>query len=140
MYTIHHLPSSTYYCLQSPKTNKHSIVCFKKYEHAKYIADSISTHIWIHRSLPEINSELCIMKPYQKKNQALENKLWVKKQAISNKFIQDVGSRNLEIALIDELSWIDDDKYNVNINYLQLNMNNEAFIYSLALDNEILFE
>ena len=60
IHTIIHLPTNTYYYLLHTKS-KHNVVVLKKYEDAKYVADSWSTHNWIYDSCPSDNKELYII-------------------------------------------------------------------------------
>lgn len=135
MYAIFHLPTSTYYSLKGD--GKHNVVYFRQYEHAKYIADSLSTHKWIYNHLPENNSELYVMKPYQTKRESMENNIWVQKQRLSMKTLHDLACRNLDITLVNELKWINDDSYEIDSKNIQLTPTEDLFKLSLTMDNDI---
>ena len=138
MYAIIHLPTQTYYSLKND--SKHNVVYFRQYEHAKYIADSLSTHKWIYNHLPENNKELYVMKPYQTKREAMENKLWVQKQSISMKTLHDLATRNLDITLVNDLKWLDDDSYEVDAKNIELTVAEDLFKMALNMDNDIVVD
>mgnify|MGYP001443282327 FL=1 len=138
MYAIIHLPTQTYYSLKND--SKHNVVYFRQYEHAKYIADSLSTHKWIYNHLPENNKELYVMKPYQTKREAMENKLWVQKQSISMKTLHDLATRNLDITLVNDLKWLNDDSYEVDAKNIELTAAEDLFKMALNMDNDIVVQ
>lgn len=137
MYTILHLPSNTYYAIQN---NKYSVAMFKQYKDAKYVADSLATHKWVYGKLPTVNTALFVMKPYQKKQEALEHCLCVKTEALSMRYVQNIGTRNLNISLIDAIQWKDDHTYDVDIRHIELSASNKAYKESLELDANIIIE
>ena len=120
--------------------SKHNVVYFRQYEHAKYIADSLSTHKWIYNHLPENNKELYVMKPYQTKREAMENKLWVQKQSISMKTLHDLATRNLDITLVNDLKWLNDDSYEVDAKNIELTAAEDLFKMALNMDNDIVVD
>ena len=138
MYAIIHLPTQTYYSLKND--SKHNVVYFRQYEHAKYIADSLSTHKWIYNHLPENNKELYVMKLYQTKREAMENKLWVQKQSISMKTLHDLATRNLDITLVNDLKWLNDDSYEVDAKNIELTAAEDLFKMALNMDNDIVVD
>ena len=138
MYAIIHLPTQTYYSLKND--SKHNVVYFRQYEHAKYIADSLSTHKWIYNHLPENNKELYVMKLYQTKREAMENKLWVQKQSISMKTLHDLATRNLDITLVNDLKWLNDDSYEVDAKNIELTVAEDLFKMALNMDNDIVVQ
>lgn len=138
MYAIIHLPTQTYYSLKND--SKHNVVYFRQYEHAKYIADSLSTHKWIYNHLPENNKELYVMKLYQTKREAMENKLWVQKQSISMKTLHDLATRNLDITLVNDLKWLNDDSYEVDAKNIELTVAEDLFKMALNMDNDIVVD
>lgn len=138
MYAIIHLPTQTYYSLKND--SKHNVVYFRQYEHAKYIADSLSTHKWIYNHLPENNKELYVMKLYQTKREAMENKLWVQKQNISMKTLHDLATRNLDITLVNDLKWLNDDSYEVDAKNIELTAAEDLFKMALNMDNDIVVD
>lgn len=138
MYTIVHLPTNTFYGLN--RTEKHSVVYFKKYENAKYVADSLSTHVWIYGSMPKESKELHMMKPYQKKREALENHIWVQKRDLSKQWLMQLGMRNLNVLVVKNIDWLDDDEYDADIENYSLESDNAAFLKMVELDNEIVVE
>jgi len=140
MYAILHLPTNTYYALRPREATKHSMVFFRDYDHAKYVADSLATHHWIYGKLPPPSDELYLMKPYQKKQEASEHHLWVAKRNASMRCIQDVGTRQLDISLVNALRWLDDDTYDVDMKWYELDVNTPTYLESLALDNQIVIE
>lgn len=138
MYAIIHLPTQTYYSLKND--SKHNVVYFRQYEHAKYIADSLSTHKWIYNHLPEDNKELYVMKLYQTKREAMENKLWVQKQSMSMKTLHDLATRNLDITLVNDLKWLNDDSYEVDAKNIELTVAEDLFKMALNMDNDIVVQ
>jgi hypothetical protein len=137
-YCIKHLPTNTLYAVKSSK--KQCVVFFKKYDVAKYVADSISTNKWIYNTLPDESKELYIMKKYQVKRQAMESKLWVHNQRLSVKYVKDLASRNVDLMIIDDIEWINDENYNVLGQHVQLTATEDLLRQSLEIDNELLFE
>jgi hypothetical protein len=136
MYTIIHLPTNTYYSLINTKS-KHKVVFFRKYDDAKYVADSLSTHNWIYESFPSDSKELYIMKPYQKKKKALENFIWVKRKPLSTKTILDLSTRNLDLMLVNDLRWDDDDSYILDSENFTLSSPLAMFISTLNNDFDV---
>lgn len=136
MYAIVHLPSNTYYSLKHTP-NKHKVVFFRNFDQAKYVADSLSTHNWIYDSFPHDSKELYIMKPYQKKKKALENFIWVKKKTLSTKTILDLSTRNLDLMLVNDLQWDDDDSYILDSDNFTLSSPLTMFIATLKNDYDI---
>lgn len=138
MYSILHLPSNTLYSVQNNK--KHSVLFFKKYDNAKYVADSLSTYKWIYNSFPENNTGIHMMKKYQKKRQALESKLWIKKTPLTIKNVHDFATKNVDIFYITDIKWIDDENYHVDGNNIELSSTFELTKVSLEHDYQILIE
>lgn len=138
MYSIIHLPSNTLYSIQNEKKN--SVLFFKKYDNAKYVADSLSTYKWIYNSFPNEVNEIHMMKKYQKKNEALENKLWVKQTHLTVKNIHDLATRNLDVFLINNINWIDDENFHIDGHNIELTCTTELFQLSLENDYQILIE
>jgi hypothetical protein len=126
--------------MRSREAIKHSVVFFREYDHAKYVADSLATHNWIYGHLPEPSDELYLMKPYQKKQDALSHQIWVQKRNVSMRCVQDVGTRNLDFMLVNDIQWIDDDTYNLEMKQYELDVNGPTYVESLALDNHIVIE
>jgi len=137
-YSILHLPSNTLYSVQNDKKN--SVLFFKKYDNAKYVADSLSTYKWIYNSFPNEINEIHIMKKYQKKHEALESKLWVKQTQLNVKNIQDFATRNLDVFLINNINWIDDENFFVDGNNIELSSTFDLTKVSLEHDYQILIE
>ena len=138
MYAIIHLPTGTYYSLKSD--SKHNVVYFRQFDHAKYVADSLSTHQWIYNHLPYNTSELYIMKPYKTKRQAMENKIWVEKQSISMTTLRDLATRNLDITLINDWKWINDESYELDSKNIELTASDDLFKLALNMDNDIVIQ
>ena len=135
MYTILHLPTNTYYGLNK---NKHSIAMFKEFHDAKYVAESLATHEWIYGKLPNINSELFMMKPFQKKRKSLDHLLCIKKQPLNMRFIHSIGTRHMDISVIDNIRWTDDHMYDVDVQNIGLKVSMDAYRESLELDSNII--
>ena len=106
MYTILHLPTNTYYGLHAKDRSKHTVVFFRNYDQAKYVADSLATHQWVYGKLPSPSTELYIMKPYQKKQNALEYRLWVQKRQASLRCMKEVGMRHLDVSFVKNIEWM----------------------------------
>jgi len=135
MYNIVHLPTNTCYALNN-SDNKHSILFFKEYDDARYVADSLATHMWIYGNLPHANNELYMMKPYQKKKHALDHKLWVfKYDDFSMRRLHEIGLRNLDISIVKNIEWLNDDTYDIDIKHFELDLDLESFANSLHLDH-----
>lgn len=137
-YSIIHLPSNTFYSIQNDKKN--SVLFFKKYDNAKYVADSLSTYKWIYNSFPSDINEIHMMKKYQKKREALENKLWVKQTQLNVKNVQDFATRNLDVFIINNINWIDDENYHIDGQNIELTCTNELFQFTLENDYQMLIE
>ena len=137
-YSIIHLPSNTFYSIQNDKKN--SVLFFKKYDNAKYVADSLSTYKWIYNSFPSDINEIHMMKKYQKKHEALENKLWVKQTQLNVKNVQDFATLNLDVFLINNIIWIDDENYHIDGQNIELTCTNELFQFTLENDYQMLIE
>lgn len=138
MYSIIHLPTNTLYSVQNNK--KHSVLFFKKYNTAKYVADSLSTYNWIYNSFPDNNDEIFLMKQYQKKREALESKLWIKNTQLTIKNVQDFATRNVDIFYINNINWIDDENYNVDGTNIELTSSFELTQVSLENDYQMLIQ
>lgn len=136
MYTILHLPSNTLYGLKKPP-EKYCVVFFKKYDNAKYVADSLSTHYWIYGRFPDKSKELHLMKPYQKKCEALDHHIWVQDKTFSRHYAIELGTRNLDVAVINDIIWLDDDNFDLNIQHFTLDCERNASLHILELDNDI---
>ena len=138
MYSIIHLPSNTVYSIQNEKKN--SVLFFKKYDNAKYVADSLSTYKWIYNSFPSDINEIHMMKKYQKKREALESKLWVKQTQLNVKNVHDLATRNVDIFLINDIDWIDDENFHIDGHNIELSATLELTQLSLKNDYQILIE
>jgi hypothetical protein len=77
------------------------------------------------------------MKPYQKKKKALENYIWVKKKTLSTKTILDLSTRNLDLMLVNDLQWDDDDSYILDSDNFTLSSPLTMFIATLKNDYDI---
>lgn len=139
MYSILHLPSNTMYSIKN-NNNKHSVLYFKKYDNAKYIADSLATYKWIYDKFPTTNKDIYVMKQYQKKRDALESKLWVKKTNLTCKNLRDLATRNVDIFYIKDLDWVDDENFNIRGKNIEFTSTLELIQLSLENDYQILIE
>jgi hypothetical protein len=81
-----------------------------------------------------------MMKKYQKKREALENKLWVKQTQLNVKNVQDFATRNLDVFIINNINWIDDENYHIDGQNIELTCTNELFQLTLENDYQILIE
>jgi hypothetical protein len=62
MYFIRHLPTKTFYGLKTNNTNSpHSLVCFRTYEEAIHVGNSIASFQCKNKTNPA-SSKLCYMK------------------------------------------------------------------------------
>lgn len=136
MYTILHLPSNTLYSL-TKTPERHTVVFFKRYDHAKYVADSLSTHYWIYGKMPKVSKELHLMKPYQKKRESLDNHIWVQEKSLSRHCAIELGTRNLDVMVVKDILWIDDDRYDLNLQHFTLKCEANGFVQMMELDNDI---
>lgn len=136
MYTILHLPSNTLYSLRKTP-ERHTVVFFKQYDNAKYVADSLSTHYWIYGKMPNVSKELHLMKPYQKKRESLEHHIWVQEKPFSRHCAIELGSRNLDVVVVKDIMWLDDDEYDLNIQHFSLECEEEVYLQMMELDHDI---
>ena len=81
-----------------------------------------------------------MMKPYQKKREALENHIWVQKRDLSKQWLMQLGMRNLNVLVVKNIDWLDDDEYDADIENYSLESDNAAFLKMVELDNEIVVE
>tara|TARA_Y100000389_G_scaffold205016_1_gene262009 strand:+ start:11859 stop:12281 length:423 start_codon:yes stop_codon:yes gene_type:complete len=140
MYSIIHLPTQTLYGLHNNSKTRHSVVYFRTYDHAKYVADSLATHEWIYNQLPAVSRELYMMKPYQVKKNARDHSLWIHKTTLSSRSVQNIGTRNLHISVVNDIRWIDDDTYDINIKHYEMESSLTSLITSLEMDHDLLIE
>lgn len=140
MYSIIHLPTQTFYGLQNNTKTRHSIVYFRYYDQAKYVADSLATYKWIYNELPQVSQELYMMKPYQVKKNANDHSLWIQKSSLSSRSVQNVGTRNLHISVINKIRWIDDETYDLDIKHYEMQSSLSSLITSLEMDHDLLIE
>jgi hypothetical protein len=80
------------------------------------------------------------MKQYQKKREALESKLWIKKTPLTIKNVHDLATKNVDIFYITDIKWIDDENYHVDGNNIELSSTFELTKVSLEHDYQILIE
>lgn len=140
MYTIYHLPSGSYYGLGGVDGKKLSVVCFREYKTAKYVSESIATHAYLHGRLPELCLELCLVKRGEKRRHSLESKLWVEKRYLTRKYLHDLGSRNIDVCVVNHLSWLDDVRYDVDMKYVHMEGSSRGYTMALESDLEVPLE
>lgn len=76
------------------------------------------------------------MKPYQKKKHALDHKLWVfKYDDFSMRRLHEIGLRNLDISIVKNIEWLNDDAYDIDIKHFELDLDLDSFANSLHLDH-----
>jgi hypothetical protein len=111
MFFIHHLPSKTFYGLRN-NTNlntHHSLVCFRTYEEAIHVGNSIASYHYKNNSYPE-SSKICYSKKVDITKDALDMNLFIVNVKMEEPFVDNVFSRNLNIKVMMNVFDIDPNK------------------------------
>ena len=105
MYFVRHLPSKTYYGLKSLNNcnSSHSIVCFKSYEEALHVGNSIATFHFIHKKYPD-NTKLCCMEKMDVFKDALDIDLYIEHINMDEPFITNMFGRNLNLKVMTNIN------------------------------------
>ena len=142
MYTIVHLPTNTVYALNTD--NRLRLVFFKKYDNARYVAESLSTHIEQYKTLPELSDQLCLQHPKNRRHStSLDsrriNDLWVRRCELTHTTALNMGTRGLGITVVDSLDWNGSD-WNPKARDLDLVADPSSVMLMMQLDNDLLLE
>ena len=142
MYNIVHLPTNTVYALKN--NNRLHVVFFRKFDNARYVADSLSAHYDRYKQLPELSEELCLQHPKSARTPTSMdarrvNDLWVQRRDITHSTALQLGTRGLGLTVVDCLGWTDTD-WNPNVRHVDLKSDPTSFLYMLSLDNDMLLE
>ena len=60
--------------------------------------------------------------------------------AVWSNFVQDFATRNLDVFIINNINWIDDENYHIDGQNIELTCTNELFQFTLENDYQMLIE
>jgi hypothetical protein len=133
MYFVRHLPSKTYYGLHSVKNmnSSHAIVCFRSYEEALHVGNSIATFQFKNKTNPD-NSKLCCLEKKDIKNDALDMGLYIEHIAMDEPFIANLFGRNINLEVMTDI--------NKNMNSINLTNTYHRDRFEIYLEDDLYLE
>ena len=142
MYNIVHLPTNTVYALKN--NNRLNVVFFRKFDNARYVAESLSAHYERYKQLPELSEELCLqhpksVRPRTSMDARRLDDMWVQRRDITHSTALRLGTHGLGLTVVDSLDWTDTD-WHPAVRHVDLKSDTTAFLYMLSLDNDMLLE
>ncbi|QOI90271.1 hypothetical protein QKU58_gp060 [Pyramimonas orientalis virus] len=104
MYFIRHLPTKTYYGLYTYKNNTSntSVVCFRTYEEALHIGNSIASFHKSTQKYPSMDS-LCNFEKNKLTSDALDMDLFIEKINMGDEFVTSIFNRNLNLKVMMDI-------------------------------------
>lgn len=137
MYLIQHLPTKSYYGISHKKTEKHSLVCFRKKIDAEHVYKSLGIYEERYNTYPLANNV-----HVSKKHEILEKKykdLWIESQIVHYNFIRYLYSHQLDLTVIDEIRWVNEEP-KVYFRQVTKENNFEELLNTFENDNSIIIE
>lgn len=149
MHFILHTPTQTTYGLQRKidDTNtmykhKHTLVAFRREDDAKCVANSLSIYFRRYGHFPNSDT-VFVAKPKNKKTtdnfHDIHDDLLIYTNNIHMNYIQNIGSRNLDLICVDEIRWNVND-YTIHYKTVVLDVPIPEFQKTIENDNTFFLE
>ena len=106
MFFLRHLPTGTYYTLtcESRRDLHHKIVCFRRYEDAAHIGDSLATYKHIHSTFPRSTNHVYMLSKIQLTRNALNEDIYVDFKDIDSDFVKSLNNNQLAMLFVTQIT------------------------------------